>query len=67
MKLSLLLPVSAVGALALMAARTPTPIAGGVVGRALPEADIADLAQTEAESFDDYAGRAVLLEFFAYW
>jgi len=28
---------------------------------------IADYAQTGAESFADFQGRAVLIEFFAYW
>jgi hypothetical protein len=26
-----------------------------------------ELAQTGAKSFDDFLGRAVLIEFFAYW
>ena len=38
-----------------------------VVGKSLPPAPIADLAQTKAKSLDDYAGRALLVEFFAYW
>ena len=28
---------------------------------------VSDLAQTEATTWDDLLGRAVLLEFFAYW
>lgn len=30
-------------------------------------AELDDFAQTEAESLDDLVGRAVLVEFFAYW
>jgi len=29
--------------------------------------ELEDLAQTGASSFDDFTGRAVLIEFFAYW
>jgi len=38
-------------------------------GSQLPEdlVDLDDFAQTEAKSFEDFTGRAVLLEFFAYW
>ena len=62
----LLLPLAAAGALAL-AASSPAPAPAGVVGRAFPDVDIEGLTQTGAESFDDFAGRAVLIEFFAYW
>lgn len=37
------------------------------VGSKLPPVQLADLAKTDATSFDDYLGRAVLLEFFAHW
>lgn len=41
--------------------------AGQGVGTPFPEAQLEDLAQTAARSFDDYQGRLVLIEFFAYW
>lgn len=37
------------------------------VGSSVGALELTDLAQTEAESFGDMVGRAVLLEFFAYW
>lgn len=37
------------------------------VGSAMPKVKLENLAQTAAKSYDDYAGRAVLIEFFAYW
>jgi hypothetical protein len=50
----------ACAALALLA---PASSAGGQ----LPTPDLEGFAQTKAKSFDDFAGRAVLIEFFAYW
>lgn len=37
------------------------------VGSNVGGLELSDFAQTEAKSFDDFVGRAVLLEFFAYW
>ncbi|MBI3817319.1 MAG: hypothetical protein HY286_01405 [Planctomycetes bacterium] len=37
------------------------------VGGRMPEFEISDLAQTGAKSVGEFAGRAVLVEFFAYW
>lgn len=37
------------------------------VGSKLPPIELEDYAQTPAKSFDDFMGRAVLIEFFAYW
>jgi hypothetical protein len=48
---------------ALLAAHAP---AQGV-GSKLPEVELEGYAQTKAESFEDYTGRAVLFEFFAFW
>ena len=48
------------GALALAA-----PAQG--VGSSLPEIELEGYTQTEAKSYDDLLGRAVLIEFFAYW
>ena len=39
----------------------------GSAGGQLPPVELEGFAQTKAKSFDDYAGRAVLLEFFAFW
>lgn len=37
------------------------------VGDTLPEANLETFSATPAKSLDDYLGRTVLLEFFAYW
>lgn len=37
------------------------------VGDRLPAIALEDFANTSAKTFKDFAGRAVLLEFFAYW
>jgi thiol-disulfide isomerase/thioredoxin len=42
----------------------PAPLA---VGDVLPPVALEGLTQTEARSFADFCGRAVLLEFFAHW
>ncbi len=55
-----LLALLAVAALGLL---TPTAPAGGQ----LPPVELEGFAQTKAKSFDDFTGRAVLIEFFAYW
>lgn len=36
-------------------------------GRALRDVPLEGFSQTGAKSFDDYVGRAVMIEFFAYW
>jgi len=43
------------------------PASAGVVGGPLPTPVLEGFAQTKATSFDDFLGRAVLIEFFAYW
>ncbi len=42
------------------------PVLAQGVGSRVPEIELDDFSQTPAESFDDYQGRAVLIEFFAY-
>jgi hypothetical protein len=37
------------------------------IGSNVNSLEITDFAQTEARSYDDLIGRAVLIEFFAYW
>jgi len=43
------------------------PASAQGVGSSLPSVQLEGFAQTGAKSFDDYQGRAVLIEFFAYW
>lgn len=61
MKIHLLLAPVALAALLSLAP------AEGVVGKSMPAIPIEGLAQTKAKSLDDYIGRALLVEFFAYW
>lgn len=61
MKLKHLVP--ALLALAAFALAAPAAPAGGT----LPTVELEGFAQTKAKSFGDFAGRAVLIEFFAYW
>ena len=37
------------------------------VGRQLPDAKLEGFAQTKAKTLDDFFGRTVLIEAFAYW
>ena len=37
------------------------------VGTRLPEVHLSGFSQSSAQDFSDLSGRAVLLEFFAYW
>ncbi len=37
------------------------------VGSKLPVVELEDYSNTAAKSFDDFLGRAVLIEFFAFW
>jgi hypothetical protein len=36
-------------------------------GRPMPEVELSGLANTQARSVEDFAGRTVLIEMFAYW
>lgn len=44
---------------------SPAPAQG--VGTKIPKIELEGFSQTQAQSFDDYLGRSVLFEFFAYW
>jgi hypothetical protein len=55
--------IAACAALALLCAAS----ADAQVGRPLPPASVEGFTQTQARSLDDLVGRAVLIEFFAYW
>jgi hypothetical protein len=37
------------------------------VGSVVPRLELEGFGQTKAQSYDDFFGRAVLLEFFAFW
>ena len=37
------------------------------VGKPLPAVELENLTQSPADNFEELAGRAVLIEFFAYW
>jgi len=37
------------------------------VGSYVPAFELEDFASTEAKSLDDFLGRTLLIEFFAYW
>jgi hypothetical protein len=58
----LILGLAVLGVVALSA-----PARAQAVGSKLPPVELEGLAQTGAKTFDDFLGRAVLLEFFAYW
>lgn len=53
-------------ALALAALAAPATWAQNE-GNPLPPSELVDFSKTAAASIDDYAGRLVLIEFFAYW
>ena len=55
------------GALSLFLSPTISVAAMDKVGQSIGEVELADFALSAADSFEDYQGRAVLLEFFAYW
>jgi hypothetical protein len=42
-------------------------VAADAVGKRLPDAKLEGFAQTKAKSLDDYFGRVVLYEAFAFW
>jgi hypothetical protein len=50
-------------------AKVPAAVAATLdsVGQVLDDVELEDFGLTAARSFEDYQGRAVLIEFFAYW
>lgn len=44
-----------------------TSIAQRGVGAPLPELELEGFSQTKAKTLEDYSGRALLIELFAYW
>ena len=63
MRTYLLLPAL----LGLVALTPPAPAPSAGVGSPLPEVELEGFTLTEASSIDDFAGRAILIEFFAHW
>jgi len=57
--------VGAVGVAVSASLAGPAPVAEDTTP--LPPAHLTDFAQSNASSFEEYFGQAVLLEFFAYW
>jgi hypothetical protein len=49
------------------AASWAVPVHAQQAGSKLPKVVLEGLTQTGAKSFEDFTGRAVLIEFFAYW
>ncbi len=56
----------AAGALSL-ASLALAPIGGDLVGQDMPGPRPVEFGGVAAESFDDFLGQTVLVEFFAYW
>ena len=54
-------------ALLVLSLAAPAAIADGWEGRPLPRPKLEGFSNTPARSFDDFVGRTVLVEFFAYW
>lgn len=52
---------------ALAATLAAAPARAQSVGMELDKVALTDLARTQAKTWDDFAGRLVLIEFFAYW
>ena len=55
------------GFAAILCAAVPVLSQAQGVGSKLPVVELEGYANTAAKSFDDFLGRAVLIEFFAYW
>jgi hypothetical protein len=52
---------------ALVLAAVAVPASPAHAGGTLPPSTLEDFGQTKAKSLDDFSGRAVLMEFFAFW
>lgn len=55
------------GLAAIVCAAVPVLSFAQGVGSKLPVVELEGYAKTPAKSFDDLTGRAVLIEFFAFW
>jgi len=56
-----------VGWAALACALVPSLSSAQGIGSRMPAVELEGYANTRAKSYDDFSGRAVLIEFFAYW
>jgi hypothetical protein len=54
-------------ALSLLLLSLALPASAQGVGSQIPKIELEGYGQTGAKSFEDFFGRAVLIEFFAYW
>ncbi len=52
---------------ALAAVQPAPPLAADKVGTPLPVVEIEGLTQSPASTFEEFTGRLILIEFFAYW
>ena len=52
---------------ALLAAALTAEAQAQGVGTKMPAVELEGYANTPAKSYDDFTGRAVLIEFFAFW
>jgi hypothetical protein len=53
--------------LALALAALTAPVLADGVGSTMSPVELEGFSQTKAASYDDFLGRTVLVEFFAYW
>ena len=54
-------------ALPLLLAGLALPVTAQGIGSQVSDIELEGYSQTGAKSFEDFFGRAVLIEFFAYW
>lgn len=60
--------ISRLAAPAVLALSVLTTGAQAQVGQPVPDdVSLGDFAQTAAEDFEDFSGRTILVEYFAYW
>ena len=59
--------LSRIGFAALLCAALPALSDAQGVGSKVPVVELEGYSNTAAKTFDDFLGRAVLIEFFAYW
>ena len=59
--------LSRIGFAALLCAALPALSEAQGVGSKMPVVELEGYSNTAAKNFDDFLGRAVLIEFFAYW
>ena len=55
------------GIAAIVCAAAPVLSSAQGVGSKMPVVELEGYSQTPAKSYEDFTGRAVLIEFFAFW